>query len=147
LLIESIQYQARLRIMRNANKHRLELINEAAATKPGDFELMSPDELWTLHEEITAALERRLVADKTRLEERLRQLKQRGEPNRSSRNVGAGRRPYPPVLPKYKNPARPFETWSGRGKQPRWLSAQLKSGKKLDAFRVKSSDDSRRRAS
>jgi DNA-binding protein H-NS len=133
--------------MRNANKHRLELINVGAATRPRDLELMSPDELWTLHEGITATLEKRLVADKTRLEERLRQLKQRGEPNRSGRDVGPGRRPYPPVLPKYKNPAQPFETWSGRGKQPRWLSAQLKSGKKLDAFRIKSSDGSRRRAS
>lgn len=133
--------------MRKANKHRLELINVGAATKPSDFEIMSPDELWTLHEKITAALEKRLIADKTRLEERLRQLKKRGEPNRSGTDVGASRRPYPPVLPKYKNPAQPFETWSGRGKQPRWLSAQLKSGKKLDAFRIKSPDGSRRRAS
>jgi len=135
--------------MRNANKHRLKLINAGATMKSSDFELMSTDELWALHEEITATLEGRLAADKTRLEERLRQLGQGGGPNRtnrSGRNVGAGRRPYPPVLPKYKNPGQPSETWSGRGKQPRWLSAQLKSGRKLDAFRIKSSDHSRRLA-
>jgi len=81
--------------MRNANKHRLKLINAGATMKSSDFELMSTDELWALHEEITATLEGRLAADKTRLEERLRQLGQGGGPNRtnrSGRNVGAGRR-------------------------------------------------------
>ncbi|HEX7370772.1 MAG TPA: H-NS histone family protein [Rhodanobacteraceae bacterium] len=33
------------------------------------------------------------------------------------------------VAPKYKNPAG-TETWSGRGKRPRWFLAALKAGKK-----------------
>lgn len=33
------------------------------------------------------------------------------------------------VAPKYRNPNGP-ETWSGRGKRPRWFLAALKSGKK-----------------
>jgi DNA-binding protein H-NS len=33
------------------------------------------------------------------------------------------------VPPKYRNPAG-TETWSGRGKRPRWFLAALKSGKK-----------------
>jgi DNA-binding protein H-NS len=49
------------------------------------------------------------------------------------------KRSYPPVRPKYKNPEEPFETWSGRGKKPRWLSALLKSGKKLDDFLIQRS--------
>ena len=28
-------------------------------------------------------------------------------------------------------------TWTGRGSQPRWLAAQLKSGRKIDEFAVK----------
>jgi hypothetical protein len=39
-------------------------------------------------------------------------------------------------LSKYINPAQPSETWAGRGKQPRWLAAQLKSGKRSDDFRI-----------
>ncbi|WP_430642597.1 H-NS histone family protein [Bradyrhizobium paxllaeri] len=35
-------------------------------------------------------------------------------------------RSYPPV--KYQNPDQPSETWTGRGKEPRWLVAQLKLG-------------------
>ncbi|UXI69244.1 H-NS histone family protein [Tahibacter amnicola] len=43
---------------------------------------------------------------------------------------GAGRRPKRTVKPKYRNPVSPFETWTGRGKRPRWFSAALLAGKK-----------------
>ncbi|HEX7813605.1 H-NS histone family protein [Dyella sp.] len=33
------------------------------------------------------------------------------------------------VAPKYKNPANPEQTWSGRGKRPRWFNEALKAGK------------------
>ncbi|NCT66828.1 MAG: H-NS histone family protein [Rhodanobacteraceae bacterium] len=32
--------------------------------------------------------------------------------------------------PKYRNPADPTQTWSGRGKRPRWFNAALDAGKK-----------------
>ncbi|WKA25618.1 H-NS histone family protein [Bradyrhizobium roseum] len=47
------------------------------------------------------------------------------------------RRPYPVVVPKYRNPEQPSETWAGRGKTPRWLAAQLKSGRRIDDFRIR----------
>jgi DNA-binding protein H-NS len=34
------------------------------------------------------------------------------------------------VPPKYRNPANPEQTWSGRGKRPRWFNEALKAGKK-----------------
>ena len=37
------------------------------------------------------------------------------------------------VAPKYRNPANPKETWTGRGMQPRWLAALTKKGKKRRA--------------
>jgi DNA-binding protein H-NS len=40
------------------------------------------------------------------------------------------------VKPKYRNPADKRETWAGRGRQPLWLVAALKSGKKLDHFLI-----------
>ncbi|MGL3107834.1 H-NS histone family protein [Bradyrhizobium sp. BR 1432] len=50
------------------------------------------------------------------------------------------------MLPKYRNPKDPSETWSGRGKQPRWLKAQLRAGKKLtDLLINRPSGQSRRR--
>lgn len=36
-----------------------------------------------------------------------------------------------PAKAKYANPANPAETWTGRGRKPRWADAALKSGKSL----------------
>jgi DNA-binding protein H-NS len=113
------------------------------------FKSMSTDELWALHEEIATRLAAALTAEKSVLENRLRRL-QRGietqpaahaaKPSRAERSSAAKsstqRRPYPAVAPKYRNPERPSETWAGRGKKPRWLAAQLKSGKRIDDFRI-----------
>jgi DNA-binding protein H-NS len=93
--------------------------------------LMSIGDLWSLHDQIGAVLSSKLREEKARLEKRLSELRPEA-PRR-------GRRPYPPVLPKYRNPVRPSETWAGRGKRPRWVSAQLRSGKKLDDLRIRSS--------
>ena len=41
------------------------------------------------------------------------------------------------VAPKYRNPANPKETWTGRGKQPRWLATETAKGRKLDEFLIK----------
>ena len=34
------------------------------------------------------------------------------------------------VAPKFRNPVAPYETWSGRGRQPRWYLTAIKAGKK-----------------
>ncbi|MBH1647730.1 H-NS histone family protein [Stenotrophomonas maltophilia] len=42
------------------------------------------------------------------------------------------------VAPKYRNPANPKETWTGRGKQPRWMAdLTAKGGKKPEDFLIK----------
>jgi DNA-binding protein H-NS len=40
------------------------------------------------------------------------------------------------VATKYRNPEDPSETWAGRGLKPRWLTAALKAGKKLEHFSI-----------
>ena len=35
------------------------------------------------------------------------------------------------VAPKYRNPDKPSETWTGRGRQPRWVQAALAEGRSL----------------
>ena len=120
-----------------------------------DFKSMSTDELWALHEEIATRLASALTAEKSVLENRLRRL-QRGIETQpaahaaksstaksshaaksSAAKSSTRRRPYPAVVPKYQNPERPSETWAGRGKTPRWLAAQLKSGRRIDDFRIR----------
>lgn len=34
-----------------------------------------------------------------------------------------------PASAKYSNPANPADTWSGRGRKPRWFEAALNAGK------------------
>lgn len=41
------------------------------------------------------------------------------------------------VAPKYRNPANAQETWTGRGKQPRWLAELTAAGKKVEDFLIK----------
>ena len=41
------------------------------------------------------------------------------------------------VRPKYRNPANASETWSGRGRQPRWFSAAIKAGRKERSLLIK----------
>ncbi|MDI3337490.1 H-NS histone family protein [Defluviimonas aestuarii] len=41
-----------------------------------------------------------------------------------------------PAKPKYANPANKSETWTGRGRKPRWVEAALKAGKKLDDLAI-----------
>lgn len=97
-----------------------------------DLKSMSVDQLWRLHEQLVVELGRKIAAEKATLEQRLRKLGFVG----SGAALARPRRPYPKVHPKYRNPKDPSETWAGRGKQPRWLTAQLRSGKKLDDFLI-----------
>lgn len=40
------------------------------------------------------------------------------------------------VAVKYRNPNDPSETWTGRGRQPKWLAAAIKKGAKIDDFAI-----------
>jgi DNA-binding protein H-NS len=98
-----------------------------------DLDRMSIEELWALHVELSNVLARKIATEKRQLERRLGMLQ---ATSRSSQSPERKRRPYPQVFPKYRNPSKPSETWAGRGKVPRWLKAELQSGKKLDDFRI-----------
>ena len=105
-----------------------------------NLDAMTIDEMWQLHEEIGRVLSIRLTSEKRELEKRLARLRRESEISQSKpadeqpREVPRERRKYPTVFPKYRNPNKPFETWSGRGKQPRWLTAALKSGQTIEEF-------------
>src|SRR5277367_5993189 len=107
-------------------------------SKKVELEAMSLNDLWSLHERISAILSARIKAEKHELEKRLAVLDRGMGTGRSDDRQMVGqkqRRKYPRVLPKYRNP-NTSETWSGRGKLPRWLVAAMKSGRKLEEFRI-----------
>lgn len=40
------------------------------------------------------------------------------------------------ALPRYRNPADSGQTWTGRGRQPRWIAEALANGRSLDEFKI-----------
>jgi DNA-binding protein H-NS len=140
--------------------HYSETIMTSQIMQKLNLQDMSVDEMWQLHEEISRILSVRLTSEKNELEKRLAQLRREDD----LRHVASSglraldepprrRRKYPKVLPKYRNPRDPNETWSGRGKQPRWVSAALKAGQTMSEFAIdqvdaakRSTNDRRRKA-
>jgi DNA-binding protein H-NS len=93
---------------------------------------MNFDELLEIKVKIEAAIDARIGEERRRLGASLKRLdaisnavKANGRP-RKAINGSTKRK----LVPKYRNPANPKETWAGRGLRPRWLVTALKGGKK-----------------
>jgi DNA-binding protein H-NS len=95
---------------------------------------MSIDKLMKLKEQIDMVLGAKVVEERRTLEQRLGNLGRLTAGGPGRRRVGKGARGA--VAPKYRNPENPVETWAGRGLKPRWLSAALKAGKKIEDFSI-----------
>lgn len=61
----------------------------------------------------------------------------RGTSGRALRQPGrpAGK-PRGKVAPKYKNPDNGAQTWTGRGRQPLWVSEAIRNGKSLESMLI-----------
>ncbi len=94
---------------------------------------MSIDALIGLRGKIDAVLGAKVADERRTLESELAKLS-RVEMGGGRSKAAFGRGVRGKVAPKYRNPENPSETWAGRGLKPRWLTAALKSGKKLDDF-------------
>ncbi|WP_084788852.1 H-NS family nucleoid-associated regulatory protein [Bradyrhizobium sp. Cp5.3] len=106
--------------------------------KPDNLNSMSAEALWRLYENVVLILTQRMTADRTRLDQRLQKIRATDKLVRPSRS-------HKFVPPRYRNPKNNAKTWSGRGKLPRWLSAQLRAGRKLADFLVDQSPARNRR--
>jgi DNA-binding protein H-NS len=110
-------------------------------SKKLNLESMSIDEMWQLHEKIIQILSDKLTSEKRELEKRLAKLRQDktmrpASLDQPSKERVQERRKYPKVFPRYRNPDNHSETWSGRGKQPRWLAAALTKGRAIEEFKI-----------
>ena len=63
-------------------------------------------------------------------------VERRGRPRASDGAEGDDRRRE--VSAKYRNPDNASETWSGRGRKPRWLEERLAKGAPLEDFAINS---------
>lgn len=90
---------------------------------------LSIDALVKMRDEIGSILGRRADA----LKKELRAL---GEDYKEVGRIAIyGRKKSGKVAAKYRHP-KTGETWAGRGAQPRWLTAEIKTGKKRDDFLI-----------
>ena len=94
---------------------------------------MSIDRLIKMRDNIEVALKSRVAQSRRDLEAKLAGLSRLG--SLGTRGISLGKRGGL-VAPKYRNPENPQETWAGRGLKPRWLSAALKAGHKIEDFLI-----------
>ncbi len=94
---------------------------------------MALDDLRALHQKVASLLASRLETQISEIEDRLRQLRACVVPNLAEE---PSRRQYPAVSPKFRNPAEPHQTWSGRGKRPAWVTELLNAGMSLQDFQI-----------
>lgn len=102
----------------------------------GELETLALEELLDLRDRVERLIDQRMVAEKLELKKKLARLEQ------YQRNLMA---PEPPqrsaannrgvVPPKYRDPKSGM-TWSGRGKQPRWMTRLISQGAKREDFRI-----------
>ncbi|MBK1635802.1 DNA-binding protein H-NS [Rhodovulum adriaticum] len=99
-----------------------------------ELENMSLSELKALRKDVDAAIasfeERKKAEARAALEEKAREM------GFSLDEIvkAKGRRAKVPA--KYRNPAEPSQTWSGRGRRPKWLEEALNAGKSLEDFLI-----------
>jgi len=96
---------------------------------------MSVAELQDLKSKIEAAIGAKVTERRRELEAQLSKLSGFGGRGGKAIKFGRGGRTGS-VAPKYRNPENPAETWAGRGLKPRWLTAAIKGGKKLEDFAI-----------
>jgi len=86
-------------------------------------------ELKGLHFDIEQEIRRRTRAEREAARERIHALAaDAGIPLDAL--VGQG------GAPRYRNPADSGQTWTGRGRQPRWIAEALASGRSLEEFKI-----------
>jgi DNA-binding protein H-NS len=104
-----------------------------------NFDKMSLKELLDievrLQKAIASAKNRERAAVKEKVQNLLNNAGLSAEELFGSRKGGRGGKGGK-VAPKYRNPDNPTETWTGRGRQPRWLSAKLSKGGKLADYTI-----------
>jgi DNA-binding protein H-NS len=100
------------------------------------FDKMSHAELLDLRGEIDRLIAEKQVAERAALKQRLADIA-KAQGFALEDIVGKGRKLRGAVPVKYRDPKNPENTWTGRGRMPRWLVAATKTrGVKKDDFLI-----------
>jgi len=97
------------------------------------LEKMPTGKLESLRAEVEAMIASKVAERREELQSQLSKLLEIGGSGNSNRS-GRGRTRI--VAAKYRNPKNADEVWSGRGRMPLWLGAEIKAGKDREDFQV-----------
>jgi DNA-binding protein H-NS len=102
-----------------------------------DLEKLSLDELKELQNEVAVAI---FNFEKKRKAETLAELEAlahaKGFSLKELLNNSNGKSTKKSVAPKYADPANPENTWTGRGRKPKWLVTALENGCTAEDFAI-----------
>jgi DNA-binding protein H-NS len=102
-----------------------------------DLEKLSLDELKELQNEVAVAI---FNFEKKRKAETLAELEAlahaKGFSLKELLNNSNGKSTKKPIAPKYADPANPENTWTGRGRKPKWLVTALENGCTAEDFAI-----------
>jgi DNA-binding protein H-NS len=97
------------------------------------LEKMATGKLESLRAEVEAMIATKVAERRQELQSQLSELLEiSGNGNGTRRGRGKARS----LAAKYRNPKNPDEVWSGRGRMPLWLGAEIKAGKDRDEFLI-----------
>jgi len=98
---------------------------------------MSFEDLIELRDNVTAWITKKAQVTRDELKAQLARIDGLGRPGRAAKRGRGSALEGRKVPAKYRNPKKRSETWAGRGAMPRWLRAEVKSGKKLEHFAIR----------
>jgi DNA-binding protein H-NS len=102
--------------------------------RASDLDKMTYAQLLALEERIKDAIQERKAEDAKAVKEQMAALAEKAGFSVAELFGDRRKGKRGPVAVKYKNPKNPNETWTGRGRKPNWLVAELKRGVKLEGF-------------
>lgn len=123
--------------------------NGAFTHKPGEYDLenLSDSDLRELGQKVKQAQRERFTRDLDELRMRAHEagyeIVRLGEgtgkrQRRSQTDLFEGSDRRGAVQAKYRNPDKPSDVWSGRGKPPKWMQDKLDAGRKREEFLIRS---------
>lgn len=104
-----------------------------------NLDKLSVVELKELQQDVAQALVERQAQERAKVREEMMALAAKhGFSMDELMGKGKGRKASGgTVAIKYRNPDNPSDTWTGRGRQPKWLAPLIKKGAKLEKFLIK----------
>ncbi len=105
-----------------------------------EFDHLSESEIVDVINQAKKALEEKQLSKRREVVKQIQELASsincRAQLIDLDRDTPTGARKRGKVAIKYRDPANPEHTWTGRGQRPRWLREKINQGQSIEAFEV-----------